>query len=263
MALLAIDNLCAGYRGRPVLHGIDLAVDRRQSWAVIGRNGTGKSTLIRTIAGLLVPSGGTVTIHDRPVHRCRARDRARWLAYVPQKPEAEIPFTVDDFVMLGRYARMGLLGGAAEADRHAVSEALAFCDASTLRHRMMTTLSGGELQRVLLAGALAQEAPLLLLDEPTTFLDPAHQRQFFQALHSARQHKALTTIMVTHDINTALCTCSHILALREGSVDFAGSTDEFTQSCPGRLEHIFEVTFNRYTASGNGPEVFGTWEPSP
>lgn len=260
--LLHADAVRVGYHGHEVLRGVDLCVDAGQRWAVIGRNGAGKSTFIKVIAGLLRPVEGHVLINGRSVREYPARRRAREIAYVPQKPEGIIPYTVQDFVMLGRYSLIGLFGMPGDNDKRAVDGALDSCDVLELRRRMMTTLSGGEVQRVLLAGALAQEAPLLLLDEPTTFLDPAHERLFFRALHSAHRERNLTTVMVTHDINTALASCTHILALLDGEVHFAGEASRFRQLCPEVLREIYGISFATYAGGQGRLSVYGTWEKS-
>jgi iron complex transport system ATP-binding protein len=259
LPLLEVSNLGAGYNGHRVLSHVNLEVKAGERWAVIGRNGTGKSTLIRTIAGLLIPSSGSVQIKDNLVQTYKARERAQQLAYVPQKPEAVIPYSVQDFVMLGRYCTMGLFGLPDRDDLEAVSQAMQLCNVSHLRERLMTTLSGGELQRVLLAGALAQDAPLLLLDEPTTFLDPAHERLFFRALESAQSQRELTIIMVTHDINTALHACTHILALLEGQVNYNGAAALFKNQCPDILKILYGISFESYTGTKGETLIYGTW----
>lgn len=257
--LIDINLMHAGYGDRVVLRDISLRVDSAQRWAIIGRNGTGKSTFVKTVAGLLAQSRGTVTVCGKDIARFRARERACRIAYVPQKPDAVIPYTVYDFVMLGRYARMGLFGMPDDVDRQAVAEALDFCDLRSLYARMMNTLSGGELQRALLAGALAQETPLLLLDEPTTFLDPAHERLFLRALRNAQEGRGIVTIMVTHDINTALSSCTHILALLDGAAHFCGDIGRFRELCPAILDTIFGISFSSFTGKKGEKTVYGTW----
>jgi len=261
--LLEAREVGAGYDGRTVLKGVAFDVSSGERWAVLGRNGTGKSTLVKTIAALIAPQSGTVRVFGRPVGAYSGRERARHIAYVPQKPEAAIPYTVHDFVMLGRYAMMGLFGVPGRQDRQAVAQALEFCDVRELCDRMMTTLSGGEMQRVLLAGALAQETPLLLLDEPTTHLDPAHERLFFRALNSAHENRELTIVMVTHDINTALHSCTHVLALLNGSVHYAGPVEPFRGECPALLDTLYGIAFEEYGRSGGNERVFGTWGVAP
>lgn len=257
--LIEVSHLAIGYTGRTVLKGVDWKVHEAQRWAVIGKNGAGKSTLVKAIAGLLGTMPGTINVKGKNVAQYSSRERARHIAYVPQKMEVSVPYTVHDFVMLGRYSRMGLFGLPDETDRKAVAEALNLCDVRMLCDRMMNALSGGEVQRVMLAGALAQETELLLLDEPTTFLDPAHERLFLDSLEKAHTDRRIASIMVTHDINAALSSCSHILALIDGTVFFAGDTQKFRQQCPGILKSIFGITFSRFCCTGSEREIYGTW----
>lgn len=260
--IIEIRGVHAAYDTVEVLSGISLSVDARDRWAIIGPNGAGKSTLIKLIAGLTRSTRGTLLVNGTDINKYPARQRAQALAYVPQKPEGIIPYTVHDFVMLGRYAAMGILGLPSAADRRAVAEAIDICDVRALAMRLMNTLSGGECQRVLLAGAVAQSTPLLLLDEPTTFLDPAHERLFFEALSRLHTQRALTTIMITHDINSALFQCTHIAALRGGTFVFAGTTAEFRKRCPDILNAIFSIQFKRFLATEGQNEVYGAWGAS-
>jgi iron complex transport system ATP-binding protein len=249
----------AAYDRAEALAGISLSIQKNSRWAIIGPNGAGKSTLVRIVAGLTRAKQGMVLVNGCPVESYSARKRARSLAYMPQKPEGIIPYSVHDFVMLGRYCVMGLLGVPSRQDRELVADAMDICDIRHLAMRLMSTLSGGELQRVLLAGAVAQGAPLLLLDEPTTFLDPAHERQFFEALERLHARRELTTVIITHDINNALLQCTHIAALQQGTVLFAGESGFFRNRCPDILRELFGVGFTVYTGADGDPAVFGTW----
>ncbi|MBN1306657.1 MAG: ABC transporter ATP-binding protein [Chitinispirillaceae bacterium] len=250
----------AAYDRYEVLAGISLSIEKNSRWAVIGPNGAGKSTLIRIVAGLTKASRGTVLVEGNRIKGYAARNRARILAYMPQKPEGVIPYSVHDFVMLGRYCVMGLLGVPSREDRELVADAMDICDIRHLAMRLMSTLSGGEFQRVLLAGAVAQGAPLLLLDEPTTFLDPAHERQFFEALARLHTRRELTTVIITHDINSALQRCTHIAALRHGRLMFGGTAGEFRTRCPSILRDLFSIDFSAFAGRDGGSTVFGTWE---
>ena len=258
-AVLDIKDLWASYTSARVLCGLTLNIQRNERWAIIGRNGTGKSTLIKHIAGLLTPDRGTILVNGIDVKKYSSRNRAQVMSYVPQKPDGIIPYSVHDFIMLGRYSSMGLLGVPSLKDHKAVREAIDICDIRHIVDRLMNTLSGGELQRVLLAGAVAQQTPLLLLDEPTTFLDPAHERFFFDALTRLHEQRELTIVMVTHDINTATAQCTHIGALLDGQFVFSGTSQQFVSRCPAVLEEIFSVRFERYTCSSGKTEAFGTW----
>jgi ABC-type cobalamin/Fe3+-siderophores transport system ATPase subunit len=258
-AMLDITDLWASYGSAAVLRGLSLRIQRNERWAIIGRNGTGKSTLIKLVAGLLNPEQGIIRVDGTDVKRYSSKKRAQVMAYVPQKLDGIIPYSVHDFIMLGRYNSMGLLGVPSPKDYEAVREAIDICGIRHIVGRLMSTLSGGELQRVLLAGAVAQQTPLLLLDEPTTFLDPAHECLFFDALARLHKQRELTIVMVTHDINTAIAQCTHVGALLDGSFIFTGTSREFASRCPVLLDEIFSVSFERYTCSSRNAEAFGAW----
>lgn len=259
---LELKQVSSSYGAATVLRDISLCIQRNERWAIIGRNGAGKSTLVKHIAGLLSPENGQIVVNGIDVKKYSSRNRAKVIAYVPQKPDGIIPYSVHDFVMLGRYSSMGLLGIPSLKDHQAVREAIDICDIGKIMNRLMCTLSGGELQRVLLAGAVAQQTPLLLLDEPTTYLDPAHERLFFDALARLHNQRELTIIMVTHDINNAIAQCTHIGALLDNRFIFTGTSQEFASRCPFLLEEIFSVSFERYNCSSRDTEAFGTWGTS-
>jgi iron complex transport system ATP-binding protein len=254
-----INDLSASYGTTEVLDKITLGINHGERWAVLGPNGVGKSTLVKLIAGLERISSGTIKVNGVEIRRYKARRRARIMAYMPQKPDGVIPYTVTDYLMLGRYAAMGITAVPSDEDWNAVHEAIAICDIGHIDGRMMPTLSGGEQQRVLLAGAVAQKTPLLLLDEPTTFLDPAHERLFFDAIGRLHAQRELTLIMVTHDVNSALTQCTHILTLRDKKAVFTGSTDEFRDGCPENLNALFGIDFRPYTCVVTKRAVYGTW----
>ncbi|HAJ80223.1 MAG TPA: cobalamin/Fe(3+)-siderophore ABC transporter ATP-binding protein [Fibrobacteres bacterium] len=260
--VVRLENVHAEYGSNEILKGISLTVEQNQRWAIIGRNGAGKSTLVKIVADLLHPGKGALDINGIPAQQYTAKKRAKIMAYVPQKPDGVIPYSVHDFVMLGRYCAMGFLGMPSQEDSVAVCEAINICDIGHLAGRRMNTLSGGELQRVLLAGAVAQQTPLLLLDEPTASLDPAHERLFFEAIARLNERRKLTIIMITHDINTALVQCSHVGALLNGQFIFTGTTMEFKTKCPAILKEIFDVDFERYISPDGKSEAFGAWSAS-
>ncbi len=257
--IISVQNLHVAYRSNIVLKGVSLSIGKNERWAVLGKNGTGKSTLIKSVASIIKPQSGKVLINGKDIQSYRARSRARQIAYVPQKAEGVIPYTVYDYIMLGRYSAMDLFAVASQKDHSVVREVLDLCNIAHLSDRIMSTLSGGELQRVLLAGAVAQKTPVLLLDEPTTYLDPAHERLFFHALSRVYDHQDLTVMMVTHDINMALSYCSHICGLLDGYVAFCGSSDDFKSKCPTILQQLFGISFQQYLSNENSAVVFGAW----
>lgn len=258
-AIISVENVSTAYKDVEVLKNISISVKVNQRWAIIGKNGTGKSTLIKTIASIIEPVNGRILIKGKDISKYKSRSRAQLIAYVPQKPQGIIPYTVYDFIMMGRFSSLGLLAIPNSYDHKIVIEAGVLCNVEHLMDRMVFTLSGGELQRVLLAGAVAQQTPILLLDEPTTYLDPAHERLFFNALSRVHEKQDLTIIMVTHDINTALCYCTHICGLMGGKIAFCGTTDEFRTSCPSILNNLYGVPFTRYSSIEDNCTVYGAW----
>ncbi len=172
--LVTARGLVVRLGGREVLRGIDLAVGPGEFLLVAGPNGAGKTTLLRALAGVIVPSRGEVRLAGDPVTELPRREAARRVAYLPQGDVAEQGLRVRELVALGRWHRLGVLGTPGKADREAVDRALAATDTAHLADRRLGELSGGERRRVLVARALAQEAPLLVLDEPTTGLDAGH-----------------------------------------------------------------------------------------
>jgi iron complex transport system ATP-binding protein len=257
--IISIQNLHVAYKNDVVLRDVSLLIGKNERWAVMGRNGTGKSTLIKAVASIIKPKSGKIFIDGKDILSYSARSRARMIAYVPQKTEVVIPYTVYDYVMLGRYSAMDLFAVASQKDHSVVREALALCDIAHISDRLMSTLSGGELQRALLAGAVAQKTPVLLLDEPTTYLDPAHELLFFHALSRVHDHQDLTVMMVTHDINMALSYCTHICGLLDGRIVFCGSSDDFKSKCPSILCELFGIPFQKYSSDEKSTNVFGAW----
>lgn len=185
-----------------VLDGLDLTVPRGSWVTVVGPNGAGKSTLLRAIAGV-VPAVGTVVLDGRPASGRRRRERARLLALVPQNPIVPEGIAVTDYVLLGRTPHLGPLGAFGRPDLAAVRAALGRLDLAHLADRLVDTLSGGERQRVLLARALAQGAPVVLLDEPTTALDVGHQQQVLELVDGLRRAEGLTVLGTMHDLTLA------------------------------------------------------------
>lgn len=200
-ARLQAQGLAVGPDGRIVLAGLDLAVDR--GWtAIVGPNGAGKSTLLRTLAGLLPPRAGTLRLDDRPLAAWPARERARRIAWMAQQTDAHGELTVQDVVRLGRLPHLGLFAEPGPADEAVVRQAMADTGCEAWAHRRLSALSGGERQRVLLARALAVQAPLLLLDEPTAHLDPPHQVALVRLM--ARLGRERGVVSVLHDLSLAL-----------------------------------------------------------
>jgi iron complex transport system ATP-binding protein len=209
---LAAEDVHVTLRGRPVLHGISLEVAPGEILAVVGPNGAGKSTLLRTFAGLLAPVAGTITYDGRPLAGLDRRSLGRLIAYLPQERVVHWPMRVHSVVALGRLVHRGS-GGARDAS--AIAGALTAMDVAAFAERSVAELSGGERARVLVARALAQDAVVLLADEPTAGLDPAHALALFG--HFKQLAAAGRSVVVAlHDLSLAARFADRVLLLREG-----------------------------------------------
>jgi iron complex transport system ATP-binding protein len=209
----------------PVLRGVSASVATGEWVGLIGPNGAGKSTLLRATAGLL-PYGGSITLGGDQVSALGRREVARRLAFVPQAPLLPPGMRVDEYVLLGRTAHLGPFGYEGPADLEAAGRALARLDLGPFSQRRLQTLSGGEQQRAVLCRALAQDAPLLLLDEPTTSLDLGRQQQALELVAALREQRELTVISAMHDITLAAQYADRLLLLAGGRLVADGSPEE-------------------------------------
>lgn len=259
-----IDIQDAGVRidDRDILTGIALSVEKGQRWAVVGRNGAGKSTLIRVVARLQDLSRGRVLVGGRDIDAFSPRDYARMVSYVPQAQGRLIPYRVMDYVLMGRFAYQGLFALPSSRDRAFAREALELTDTAHLADRSMDTLSGGELQRVLVAGAVSQRTSVLLLDEPTTFLDPLHQQSIRQALKRVHEETDATLVTITHDVNAAVEDATHVLGLLDGAVCFCGTSEELRRESAALLMRIYGLPFASATTSDGTRTVLVPGSPT-
>ena len=220
-ALLA-EHLALAYGDRRVIHDLDLAIPRGRVTAIVGANACGKSTLLRAFGRLLRPAGGTVVLDGDEIARLPTREVARRLAILPQTPVAPEGLTVADLVARGRYPHQRLFRQWSRDDARAVDEALRATGVDALRDRPLDELSGGQRQRAWIAMVLAQDTDVLLLDEPTTYLDMAHQLEVLELLADLNAERGRTVVMVLHDLNQACRYADHLVALRDGRVEAAG-----------------------------------------
>jgi len=212
-----MDAVSAGYPGRDVLRGCSLGLAGGEVVAVIGPNGAGKTTLLRVLAGIVAPRSGDVRVDGHPLSPMSRAEIARQVAVVPQSLEVLFPFTVREIVSLGRTARLDALGRATSQDRDAVAGALATLDLTSLAERRIDHLSGGERQRAVLAMALAQDTPVLLLDEPTVHLDPGHQLATFSLVTRLAHERQLAVLAIVHDLNLSAL-ADRVVVLTSGAI---------------------------------------------
>jgi iron complex transport system ATP-binding protein len=208
--------------GARVLDRVSLTVERGEWLTIIGPNGAGKTTLLRAIAGLTAV-GGTIEVDGAPLRDLHARGRALRIAYVAQTPVLPPGIAVFDYVLLGRTPHIPYLGAESAADIEAAREALELLDVVQFAPRVLESLSGGELQRVLLARALAQQAPVVLLDEPNTALDIGHQQDVLDVIDRLRRERTLTIVTTMHDLTLAGLYADRLLMLDHGRIVAEGS----------------------------------------
>ena len=236
---LAADALAAGYEQRLVLQALSLHIAEGEVVALVGPNGSGKSTLLRALGRVLKPRGGSVFLDGRELAQWSTREIARELALLPQGPALSQDMTVEELVWMGRSPHQGLLGLPTAADRAAVDAALRETRIETMRGRQVSSLSGGERQRVWLAMALAQQPRVLLLDEPTTFLDLNHQLEVLDLIRDLNRERGLTVVMVLHDLNQAARYAGRVIVLQDGAVDCEGAPAAVLT--PQTLSRVFGV----------------------
>jgi iron complex transport system ATP-binding protein len=241
MALTCLSSVSAGYGERLVLHDVTLEVRAGEAWAVLGPNGAGKTTLAKVAAGLLAPRSGQARIGGLAAG-ARPRELATKVAWVPQQTPLALEFTALEVALMGRAPHLGVLGLTSAKDEALAREALAAFDVAALAERPIASLSGGERRRVFLARALAQAAPLLVLDEPTAFLDVRHQ---VETLHLVRARVSATmgVLAVLHDVSLASRFATHAALLSAGRLVAQGPVAEVLTA--ERLSQVYGITMER------------------
>ncbi|MGB9690332.1 ABC transporter ATP-binding protein [Thermogutta sp.] len=239
MALLTVRSLSFDIAEQTILEDISFELDQGEFVSVVGPNGAGKTTLLRCLALVYRNWRGEILWLDRPAKSTSQREWARLVAYLPQEERIDIPYTVEDFVLMGRYPHGSPFSPPSSQDIAAVREALELTGTWNFRHRVVRTLSGGERQRVMLAAVLAQQTPVLLLDEATTFLDFHHREEVQKLLQKINRQRQVAILAVTHDINTAALFSRRILALRDGHIVFDGPPTTFMRQSV--LRDVFGV----------------------
>ena len=249
MSAVSVRGVTVTLGGARVVDEVVLEVEEGEWLALIGPNGAGKSTLLRAIAGL-VPFDGEIALGGTPLRALRRREVAQRLAFVPQAPLLPPDLPVREYVLLGRTPHIGTFAAEGARDHAAAGRALERLELGPLAGRPLHALSGGEQQRVVLARALAQEAPLLLLDEPTTSLDIGRQQQALELVAELREQRPLTVVSAMHELTLALQYADRVVLLAEGHVVAAGPPAEIV------TEELIGVHYHadvRVIANGDGP----------
>lgn len=224
--ILETKHIISGYNGKTIVNDVNISLPDGKITVIIGANACGKSTLLKTVARLLKPLSGEILLEGTKIHQIPPKQLARKLGLLPQSPIVPEGITVADLVARGRYPYQGLFRGLKSDDYDAVTEALNRMGIADIADSSVDELSGGQRQRVWIAMTLAQETDILLLDEPTTYLDITHQIEILDLLMDLNQRKGTTIVMVLHDINLSARYADHIIAMKTGRVVAEGSPVE-------------------------------------
>lgn len=215
-------DLYLSYGGPPIVEELTVTIPTQAITAIIGPNGCGKSTLLKALARILIPEQGKVEVNEVDIHSQSTKEIARQLGLLPQNPRSPDGITVSDLIQRGRYPHQGIFRQWSREDESSVSKALSLTGLTNFSDRPIDELSGGQRQRVWIAMLLAQETPIMLLDEPTTHLDIAHQIEVLDLLKELTEQHNRTIVMVLHDINLAVRYANNLIAMRDGEIKTAG-----------------------------------------
>lgn len=249
-AALRFAGVAFDYGKTAVFGALDLEISAGSITGILGPNGSGKTTLVRLGSGALRPSTGRITLFGGDLAALGTRERAQRVAVVPQETHPVFDFTVEETVRMGRAPHLGLLGIERPLDLAIARAAMDRCEVAELASRSFRALSGGERQRVMLARALTQEPRLLLLDEPTAFLDLKHRLSMYARLSELHREHGLTVVVVSHDINLAARYCDRLVLLQRGSIAADGAPADVLRPDPIRSVYEVEVEIRTDPSSG-------------
>lgn len=229
MVRLYTEDVTIGYGERTIVKKISVSIPDKKITAIIGANGCGKSTLLKAITRLIPHQSGSILIDGKSISHVDTKELAKTLAILPQTPESAQGLTVGELVSYGRFPYQNGFGRLTKTDYEVIDWALEVTGTKAYRYRPVDSLSGGQRQRVWIAMALAQETDIIFLDEPTTYLDMAHQLEVLELLQKLNREQERTIVMVLHDLNQAARFADCIIAMRDGEIVKAGSPDEIMQ----------------------------------
>ncbi len=260
MSRLEARDVTLGYGSTVVVHGVNVAIPDGQITAIVGPNGCGKSTLLRALVRLLEPTHGTVLLDGESIHKVPTRDVARRVGLLPQAPIAPAGITVKELVARGRTPHQKILQPWNQDDEAAVFSALHSTALTDIQDSIVDQLSGGQRQRAWIAMALAQNTPLMLLDEPTTYLDIAHQYEVMDLLYRLNTRQQRTVVMVVHDLHQAARYAHHVIAMFDGGIAAAGKpADVLTEQVLRDVFH-FDARVVPDPVTGT-PMIVPAWGP--
>jgi iron complex transport system ATP-binding protein len=242
MNVVSVKGLTVRADRKTILDDLEFKVHQNDFLVIIGPNGAGKTTLLRTICGLAKKVSGEVMILEKPIERYSRKTLAATVALVAQQVNLEFAFTVEETVLMGRAPHLALLKHETTHDYEIARQAMVFTQVDHLARRRLSQLSGGERQRVMIAQAICQQPRIMLLDEPTAALDPAHQLHVMQLMQRLRQDEGVTVLMVSHDLNLAAMFGNRILLVKDGRGILSGSPEEIMT--PENLQQAYGCTMH-------------------
>jgi iron complex transport system ATP-binding protein len=253
-AILNVENLKVRFNSREIIRDLSLSVQRGRIHAIIGPNGSGKTTLLRAISRNLKPARGVVYLNGGNIHKMKSRAIARQMAVLSQVHNGMSDITVRELVAYGRFAHREWWRGKGEDDNAIVAWALERTNITDFQHQKINTLSGGERQRAWIAMAIAQKPQILLLDEPTTFLDISHQIDVLELISGLNKEEGITILMVLHDINHAVRYADELLVMKDGELHARGAPEQILR--PELMREVFNIEAAIVTDTESGKPMF-------
>jgi len=254
MAILEVDNLKAGYENNFVIKNFCFSIEKGEFICILGRNGSGKSTLIKALQGLLRTISGKITIDGTNLFSLTQRQIARKIAYVPQMFNLAFEFSVNEIVYMGRYAHQRRLNGGSPSDKRIVNEVMELTGISHFTDKKIAHLSGGERQRVFIARALAQDTPLLFLDEPSSHLDINYQVEIYKILKFLQDEKGKTILSTEHNINLVIPYAQRLIFLKDGKLYGQGPPEKLITK--SNIKDVFDANVDiRKNIHSQLPEI--------
>ena len=250
--VLSADNITIGYDSDIIAKDLSITIDKPQIISIIGPNGAGKSTVLKALSRILKPKAGNVFLDGQEIHTMPGKAVARIIAMLPQSSSVPDDFLVSDLVACGRTPYQARFSGLTKYDKEIIIDAMQKTDAMRLHHRRVSDLSGGERQRVWLAMAIAQQPQILLLDEPTTFLDIHHQLEIMELVRSLHEQLCISVVMVLHDLNHAVRYSQRIVAIKNGSIYADGAPEKVLTE--ENFEYIYDVKAKKIMMKQDGEE---------
>ncbi|NBJ71547.1 MULTISPECIES: ABC transporter ATP-binding protein [Clostridia] len=258
MYRLTANDLSVGYGKKPIVRNLSVEIPDKQITSIIGSNGCGKSTLLKAITRIIPYEEGSVLLDGSQIATMKTKDVAKKMAILPQTPDSASGLTVGELISYGRFPHQNGLGRLKKADIDVIHWAMEVTSVLEFKHRTVDELSGGQRQRVWIAMSLAQETDIILLDEPTTYLDMAHQLDVLQLLEQLNKEEGRTIVMVLHDINQAARFSDYLLAMRSGKIIQSGSPHEVLTK--DMLRNVYEIDGEIATDPRTGKPICITYD---